>query len=324
LADRRKAEWHVVEGIGEHRAVLAHETGYLAAKIDWPGTLAPGQVADGVLVDKPKYSRRGRAKFANGEEALIDHLPPDASEGATMRFLITRAAMAEAGRYKLAQARVTDEEIKPAPTLAERLGAKKINTFYRDTWVEIFSLAWDGVYEFPGGSITISPTPAMTLIDVDGDLPPLELALASVKPIARAIALLDLSGSIGIDFPTVSSREDRKQVDAALSEALADWDHEQTSMNGFGFVQLVSRKESPSLLHRVQFDRAGAQARFLLDLAEGVRGPGAVELLAHPAVIAKIRPEWQEEFLHRRGVPLRLRADPAIAIAGGNVQAVPL
>ncbi|WP_284124783.1 ribonuclease E/G [Parerythrobacter aestuarii] len=318
------AEWHVVEGIGEHRAVLCGEGSYFAAKIDWPGELSPGQVIEGVLVHHPRNSSRGRARFPSGEEALVDYLPRDASEGATLRFRITRAAIAEAGRNKLAHARVTDEAVRPAPTLAERLGAKVVNGFYRDTWAEIWSGAWDSDWPFAGGSLTITPTPAMTLIDVDGELPPRELALAAVESVASAIALLDLSGSIGIDFPTLPSKADRRQVDNALADALADWDHERTAMNGFGFVQLVSRLERPSLLHRIQFDRAGASARYLLLRAEETAGPGAIEITAHPAVLAKIRPEWEEEFLRRRGVPLRLRADPGIALGAGNVQAVPL
>lgn len=324
MPEETSPRWFVEEGIGEHRAVFGTGTNYLAAKIDWPGDLAPGQVAEAVLVHKPMYSRRGRARFASGEEALVDGLPESASEGANLRFRITRSAISETGRNKLAQARFTDDELQAAPSLAASLNAELVSGFYRDIWAEIYWLAWEGVDHFKGGTLTITPTPAMTLIDVDGDLPPRELALAAVRPIAQVIAILDLSGSIGIDFPSLPGKSDRKAVDGALDEALLAWNHERTSMNGFGFVQLVSRLERPSLLHRVQFDRAGASARYLLSRVNGVRGPGAIEIHAHPAVIAKIKPEWQEEFLRRRGVPLRLRADPAIAIAGGNVQAVPL
>ena len=44
----------------------------------------------------------------------------------------------------------------------------------------------------------------------------LVLALAAVRPLADALALLDLAGSIGIDFPTLSDKNDRKQVDGRL------------------------------------------------------------------------------------------------------------
>ncbi len=318
------AEWFVEEGIGEDRAVLRDGYKTLAAKIEWPGSLAPQQVAEGTLVSRPQNSPRGRARFPSGEEALVDRLPRDASEGATMRFLITRAAIAETGRHKLASARPTEEEPRPAPSLAERLGATRVNHIYRDVWEDIFDLAWTGTYAFAEGELTITPTPAMTLIDIDGAAPPRALAQAAIGPLARAIALLDLAGSIGIDFPTLPAKADRQAVNAALDAALADWDHERTAMNGFGFVQLVSRMEQPSLLHRIQFDRPGASARYLLRRAMGVSDPGAVEVTAQPAVIAAIRPEWQEEFARRRGVPLRLREDAGIALSGGNVQAVPL
>ena len=154
------AEWLIEEGIGEHRAILAGDGAILAARLDWPGTLATGQVDDAVLVARMAGSKRGTLRFASGEEALVDNLPREASEGATLRAIVTRAAIAETGRLKRAQARPTDEAPRPAPTLAERLGAARVVRRFSQDWDDLFAEAWLGEVAFAGGNLSISPTPA--------------------------------------------------------------------------------------------------------------------------------------------------------------------
>lgn len=316
------ADWLVEDGIGEERAILLAGDSVLAAQVRWPGQLEAGQVEDAQLIAKPRTSPRGRARFASGEEALVDRLPPSASEGSTVRLEVTRARIGEGRRVKLAQARPSLEGPHPAPTLAERLGARVVRRFPAGAWEGLVEEAQDGVIAFSGGSLTITATPAMTLVDVDGVLPPRALALAAIDPLARAIASLGLGGVIGIDFPTLQGKDDRKAVDVVLAGALADFDHERTAMNGFGFVQLVARLERPSLLHRWQFDPAGAAARLLLRAAEADTGTGPLLLTAAPAVIAAIRADWLEELARRLGRPVRSLADPALAIGGGFAQSV--
>ncbi len=168
-----------------------------------------------------------------------------------------------------------------------------------------------------------APTPGMTVIDIDGTLPPRGLALAAVRPLAEAITRFGLGGSIGVDFPTLPAREDRKAVDAALGEALAGWDHERTAMNGFGFVQLVARQSGPSLLHRLAFQRPAAAARMLLRKAESLEGAGAILLSAHPSIIAAIEPRWLAELERRTGKAVRTAGDTSLAIGPGHAQIVP-
>ena len=316
--------WLIEQGIGEERALLYHNDRAVAARLRWPGGLEAGLVADAVLVERAKGSSRGRARFAGGEEALVDRLPKEASEGATLRLEVTRTALRERSRGKLAHARPTDAGPRPAPSLAEALAdACVFRRFPASAWDEIWAEAWDGTVAFPGGALEFAPTAAMTLIDVDGTLPARLLALAAIPPIREALARFDLGGSIGIDFPSLPAREDRKAVDAALGMALSHWDHERTAMNGFGFVQMVARSERPSLLHRLAFDRAGAAARKLLRSAEALDSAGAILLTASPAVIAALRPEWLGELERRTGREVRVQADPALALFPGHAQIVP-
>jgi ribonuclease G len=318
------AEWLVEQGIGEERAILAQRGEAIAARLRWPGGLEAGLVEDAKLTHRTANSKRGTARFASGDEALVDQLPHEASEGAKLRLVITRSAMAERGRFKRAQARPTQEAPRPAPSLAESLGARIVPRFPAGLWEDLFADAWSGEAVFSGGALTITPTPAMTLIDIDGTLPPRDLCLAAVEPIAAALARLDLAGSIGIDFPTLPDKGDRKQLDSALELALDDVPIERTAMNGFGFVQLVARLTQPSLLHLVARDRAGAAARLLLRQAELVSEPGALLLTCHSAVESALKPAWLDELARRTGRTVRIKADPGLALSAAFAQAVPL
>jgi len=321
-------EWLIEEGIGEDRALLYDNESAVAARIDWPGRLAPGLVADAKLVSRVSGSSRGRAEFPGGEEALVHKLPRDANEGATMRLEVTRTAISERGRTKLARARPSEALPRDAYRLRDILGemgktARVVHRFPTGEWDEIWADAWSGTIAFGNGMLDFSPTPAMTLVDVDGTLDPRALGLAAVPALAEAIRRFDLAGSIGIDFPTLSAKADRKAVDEALEDALADWPHERTAMNGFGFVQIVSRLERPSLLHRIAANRIGAATRLLLRRAEDpALPPGPVLLTCHPSIKARLRGEWLESLARRIGRAVEVRSDPGLAIDGGFAQAV--
>ncbi len=323
------AEWLVEEGIGEHRAILLEGGAILAARLDWPGGLAAGHIADAVLISRTRGSRRGTARFADGEEALVDHLPQQASEGASLRLEVLRSAMPETGRIKRALARPTTAAPGGAPTLVECLrkdgsNPRIVRTFPASDWDELWDEAAQGMTGFAGGLLHFALTPGMTVVDIDGDLPPRDLAFGAVTPLAAALGRFDLRGNIGIDFPTLSAKADRRAVDAALAASLDHWPHERTAMNGFGFVQIVARLVRPSLLHHLHFNRPAASARRLLRRAERVAEPGALQLNCHPSISTQLRPDWLHALARRTGRAVRIVANPALAREGGFAQAVPL
>ena len=325
------AEWHYEAGIGEERAILVENGAIRAARVDWGEGLRAELVADVRLIVKAAGARRGTVRFVDGTEALVDALPGDITEGATVRVRITRAAIAEGGRTKLAQTRTApNEALRAAPTLLEtlRVGPAPVHEtriaasrFDECGWSELVEQALSGEIAFTGGVLTVSPTPAMTLIDVDGTGAPATLALSAAPVVAAALARLDLGGSVGVDFPTLAEKRERQAVDAVLSEALRDWRGERTAMNGFGFVQLVSRLERPSLV-ALYARRAEAAARILLRQAERVSEPGALQLTASPAVRRTVRPEWEAELARRTGRVIVWREEPGLATLGMFAQAV--
>ncbi len=318
------AEWLIAEGIGETRALLLEGEQVLAAKVMWPGELTAGARVTGKLTAKLKGTRRGVALLGGGTEALVDHLPPQVTEGQNLDLVITRAALAERGRLKRTQARVAGTDATPPGTCWPE--GRIVRRFPAGQWEEVWHAASSASLDFPGGEIIASVTPAMTVIDIDGVGAPRDVALAAVPAIAQALAWFDLGGNIGIDFPTLQTKDDRRAVDEALGAALAGWPHERTAMNGFGFVQIVARLTGPSLLHRFATARLGMAARMALrraELAADAGGAGRVlQLTVHPALKAKLKQPWQDELARRTGRVLEIVTDPTLAIEAANAQLV--
>ncbi len=324
-------EWLIEQGIGEDRAILVDGSRILAARIDWGGDLRPGAIIDAKLHAKAAGARRGTARLADGSELLVDALPASACEGQTIRLRITRAPINERGRAKLARAKPaeTGALIQPAPPMLEHLRAsgtplRKVRpadgVFTDFGWEELVEEALTGAIAFAGGSLMISPTPAMTVIDIDGALPLRALALAAIPAIAEALGRFDISGNIGIDFPTLADRQGRQAIDQALADALNNWRGERTAMNGFGFVQLVSRLERPSIISAYQHMPARAAAQLLLRRAEAVNESGMLLLCANPAIEQGLPSGWQTELQRRSGREFRWHWDKSLALSAPYVQ----
>lgn len=327
---RVSPRWLFERGIGEDRAALVEDGRILEAAIELPGRLRAGTVAAGRLTAILMPGRRGIVTLDEGGETLIEPLPR-ITEGAALRVEIVREALAEEGRGKLPRCRATEAGETPGPDLEQRLrstGAEVVEArptgadlLEQAGWSELIEQAATGEIDFPGGALRMSLTPAMTLFDVDGALAPAALAVAGAEAAGRAIRRFGVAGSIGIDLPTLPSKADRQAAAAALDEVLPQ-PFERTAVNGFGFLQLVRRRERPSLPELVQGDPTGTAARALLRRAERSIGSGPRTLRAHPAVVARLErnPEWLKLLARRIGADVALRADPALAISAAHVQ----
>ncbi|WP_435418185.1 ribonuclease [Parerythrobacter aurantius] len=322
-------EWLVERGIGEERAVLFDDGAIRAARLRWNGRLAHGAVVEGVVAERFPSTPSGIVRLPDGTEAFARRLTAADTVGRTVRIVIEREAIAERGRHKRAQAIVTADPLNPAPSLADSLRAEghaatEVHRFPAGAdWEELFAEAWAGAVDFCGGSLLFADTPAMTVIDVDGS-PPEAIVHNAVPALAAALRQFDIGGNIGIDFPTLADKGDRRVVDGRLGEALVGWPHERTAMNGFGFVQIVARLRRPSLLRLIGQHRTSAAVRILLRRAELVADPGAILLTMHPALQAKLAPEWLDELARRTGREVRTATDPGLALNGAFAQAVPL
>src|SRR3546814_16601663 len=87
----------------------------------------------------------------------------------------------------------------------------------------------------------------MTLIDVDGSLPPAQLGSKGAALAAKAVRRMGITGSIGIDLPTMNNTDER-QIAANLFDKPLPQPFERTAVNGFGFLPVIRRRAAPSLM----------------------------------------------------------------------------
>lgn len=318
--------WLIEDGIGETRAALIADGALVEAHVELPGGIRARAIAAGRLTDilAPGV---GLVAF-DGGEALLQPLPSALTIGAAVTIEITREAVG----HKRPLCRTAPDGATPrdGPDLAARiastgsvrmLGAHEEDMLDAAGWSDALEAAETGVIPFMGGGLLMSLTPAMTVFDVDGTLPLGELAVAGAAAVGRAMRLLGIAGSIGIDLPTVADRSVRNAAAAALDAALP-LPFERTAVNGFGFMQIVRPQARASLPQMLAADRVGAAARALVRRAERSRGRGTRTLVAHPNVIARLErePVWLDALARRTGVGIGLRAKPLLAISAAYVE----
>ena len=311
-------EWLYEAGIGEARAALVDDDRIIEAAIELDGdALKVGLIARARLVELLP-GRRGRVAL-DGGEASINHLPLGITQGASLTVEIVREALPEAGRAKLAKAVPSDLPPCPAPTLYERLMATGLpvrsprahepDALEAAGWSELLDEATSGEIVFPLGALRLSPTPAMTLFDVDG-APPLDtLAIAAAHAVARALRRHGIGGSIGIDFPTLQGKAQRNAVAAAIDESLPQ-PFERTAMNGFGFLQIVRPRPRASIPEILRADPVGAATRAALRTLERTPPTASRRHTLPAGVHARLmaRPAWLAELARRTGVVHQLES----------------
>jgi len=326
--------WLYEAGIGENRAIFLENGELTKVRIErLDNRVKPGAVVDAIFKEKWVAGKSGIVTIESGEELLLQPLSKGLTEGSSIRIEVIREAERErGGRFKRGKARPVQEgaDIGNGDSLWDRIlgndatvqtiGAHDTDHFATLGWHEVMEQAQSGQIDFDGGSLIISLTPAMTVIDVDGPLPPVELAKRAAKEIALALVRFDIGGNIGIDFPTIEAKSDRTEVCAIFDVHMAG-DCERTAINGFGFMQVVRKKVRSSVLEVVQSRKVITATLQLLRQAEREAGTGEMVVNVHPALESQFQkqPVWLEELSKRTGRPVSVKTDGKIPINAGLV-----
>lgn len=305
------AEWLYETGIGEIRAALVSRGVIWKARIELEGS-GPrvGTVAMARLVDRST----GKVTLEGGEDALCDPLPKGVTQGARFKVRIVREPIPEPGRPKLPKAvpAPLDTPVGRGPDLMARMAesgvpmrqlrAHETDLLEEAGWSEVLDEAVTGEIRFAGGALRLSPTPAMTLFDVDGPAPLEPLAVAAAHAVARAIERHGIAGSIGIDFPTLANKAARQAIAEAIDAALPQ-PFERTTVNGFGFLQIVRRRSRPSLPELLRADPVGAETRAELRRLERLPPPPPTTHMVTRRIGLRLaqRPDWTAELARRTG-----------------------
>ncbi len=310
-------EWLIEHGIGETRAVLVDDEAIVEARILRDDVTPAGTILSARLISTGRIA----VARAEGDEYLLPKGALGITEGAPLTIEVTREALAGAEPWKRPLARVSDAEPCTAPAIVGRnlAWSSPADALEAAGWSDLLDEARRGIIGFPGGELRISLTPAMTLIDVDGHLPPEQLALAGAEAAARALRRHGITGSIGIDLPTIGGKAARQAVAEAVDVILPQ-PFERTAVNGFGFVQIVRPRRRASLVELAQ-DRAAFEARALLRRL-AAEPPGPKRIVGNPALIAVLdhHPDWLESLGRKIGGAISLRAEATLPISAAYAE----
>jgi len=283
-------EFHLDERLGESRAAVVAGEKLLEMHIrrDGDGPPAGSQIQARLV---KKLGKRGIARLGD-LELLVEPWPAQATEGALQDLEITRAAWLERGRPRLAKARPLARTPTETPSLVSWLRGRGLQ--HNPGWPDWLAEQWDDALQqarsghvlFAGGSLQLTPTPALVAVDVDSHGGGANLAADSLRQLARLIPLWRLGGNIVIDLPNADKPARSAAVaafDAAMAEIAAPR-FERTAINGFGLMQIVCERRGPSILERAWFDRAGSDAIDWLQTVAHSPDTGPIRLPDNAAV----------------------------------------
>jgi Ribonuclease G/E len=258
---------------------------------------------------------------------------------------ITRAG--QGGKGPRASARVSEAEralgapgaprlLRAGPTPLEELRAAfaeeelRVGAFPDALEAEIEALALAQV-DLPGGMrATISPTPALTAIDLDGGAATAARAQKAsaqfaanreaIPALARQIRLRNLSGAILIDFAGMPAKR-RAALGPVLAESLAA-DRVACRLAGFsalGFAELIRPRLRPPLHEVLRGPHAAGLAALRQAAAEALLAPGRrLALRAAPGVVAALQADGAALAAYAQGATYKLvlRSDPNLGACG--------
>lgn len=319
------AEWIYEAGIGEARAALIEDDHIVEAHCE---RASDGPRIGAVMMARlAEYGGPGKGASVildapGSPSALLTDLPGKTAIGARMMVELYRMAAMERGRVKLARVRLAPPSCVTGdgPDLHARIANSGLPITRMTShgpdhleaagWSEMLDQANGGTVPFPGGMLLLDLTPAMTMIDIDGDGDPYDLACAGARAAVAAIRRFGIGGNIGVDFPTLGGREQRLAIGALVDDMLPQ-PFERTAVNGFGLMQIIRRRARPSVMEQMQFRPVESAALALLRRAERAVGNGPLTLTAAPSVIAMMEAnmEWTQMLQSRTGRPVRLVVD---------------
>lgn len=323
----------IEHGIGEVRALLLRDGVADGIRIEREGART------GDVWDAPLIRRDGSAGYVRlgAEDALVDPCPPFIAEGAAVRVSVRREAIVERARLKPARAEALPDpagapgKLRAGPNLVERIAAEGwtprpapaigTDALEAEGWSDLLGQAQSGVVACPGGTLRIERTAAFLVIDIDGTLPPGQLAMNAARAVAHAIFRFDLGGNIVIDFPSLPDRAART-AGAEAFDAAAPAPFERTAINGFGLMQVVRPLERASVIDLVQGDPAATEALGLLRHAEREAGPGTRVIAASRAAAAWLaaRQPLLQELERRTGARARVEVRAEGATSAVHVE----